>query len=114
VLLVVKAADFSVVTPANPASPTELLVVASTGLGVTSPALATGALASSDNRYDTAPATVTVGGQNASVVGSAALPGFAGVYITGFVVPAGATSGARPLVLAVGGASSSAYPVAIK
>ncbi len=114
VFLVVKAGDFSVVSPANPASAGEILVVASTGLGVTTPKLATGALASADNRYDTATATVTLGGQTASVVGSAALPGYAGVYITGFVAPASLTTGSRPLVLTVGGASSSAFPVAIK
>jgi uncharacterized protein (TIGR03437 family) len=114
VFLVVKASDFSVVSPANPALAGEILVVASTGLGVTTPKLATGALASTDNRYDTATATVTLGGQNASVVGSAALPGYAGVYITGFVAPASLTTGSSPLILTVGGASSSAFPVAIK
>jgi uncharacterized protein (TIGR03437 family) len=109
--IVVKNADFSLITAANPAAAGDVLVIYSTGLGATSPALESGTLTPGTGQYNTADATVTVGGQTAEVIYSIASPGLVGVYQTAFRMPSGVGTGARPLVLTTGGVASNAVNI---
>jgi uncharacterized protein (TIGR03437 family) len=105
---VVKGADFSLITGNNKVNVGDLVVIYSTGLGQTTPAVQTGVLVvppSATSFNNTATATVTVDGKNATVVYSIASPGFTGLYQTAFNVPSG-VSGAVPLVLSVGGVAA--------
>jgi uncharacterized protein (TIGR03437 family) len=88
--IVYKTADMRLVRPDNPARSGETLAVISTGLGQTTPALATGEYSNGSNA--TSPVAVTVGGLAAKVLSSTALPGMPGVYWTVFEVPAGLPS----------------------
>jgi uncharacterized protein (TIGR03437 family) len=98
--IVYKIADMSLVRPDNPARSGETLGVVSTGLGQTSPALATGEFSNGSNV--TAPVTVTVGGLAANVLSSTALQGVPGAYWTVFEVPAGLPSIPTTLQLTLG------------
>jgi uncharacterized protein (TIGR03437 family) len=113
-----KNADFSLVGANNRARAGDIIVVYSTGLGVTTAALQSGQITpgpGTNNRFfNTAPATVTVGGQNARVIYSIASPGFAGLYQTAFEVPAGVAAGSAPVVLRVGGVASNSVTIALQ
>jgi uncharacterized protein (TIGR03437 family) len=105
---VVKGADFSLITGNNKVKVGDLVVIYSTGLGQTTPAVQTGVLVvppSGTSFNNTATATVTVDSKSATVVYSLASPNFVGLYQTAFTVPAG-VSGAVPLVLSVGGVAA--------
>ena len=99
--IVYKIADMRLVRPDNPARAGEKLAVVSTGLGQTTPALATGEFSNGSNV--TAPVTVTVGGLTANVLSSTALPGMPGVYWTVFEVPPGLSPIPVTLRLTLGG-----------
>ena len=101
--IVVKNADFSLVGPDNPAQAGDVLVIYSTGLGQTTPALTTGVLVPLTPLSNTVPVTVTIGGQNAEIIGSVASPGFAGLYQTAVRMPPGVAAGNRPVILRAGG-----------
>ncbi|SRR5579871_1331 len=96
----------SLVNAANPAKAGEQVVIYSTGLGPTTPAIATGAAATA-NATTVNPVTVTIGGQNATVVYSGLTAGFAGLYQVNVLVPAG-LNGSQAVVMRVNGASSAA------
>jgi uncharacterized protein (TIGR03437 family) len=111
---VVKNSDFSLVTPANPVKARDIIVIYSTGLGQSiPPALTTGGLVSTTALLNTGTASVTIGGQDATVIYSLASPGFAGLYQTAVFVPDGLT-GSVPLVLKVGGVSSNTVNLAVQ
>lgn len=112
--IVVKNADFSLVGATNPAAANDVLVVFTTGLGQTTPALVTGELTPASPLKNTAQVSVTMGGVNAPVLYSVASPGFAGLYQTAIRVPAGLAAGAQPLVLSVGGAASNSVNVMVR
>jgi uncharacterized protein (TIGR03437 family) len=111
---ILKRADNSLVTAANPAQAGDVLVVYVTGMGQTTPALATGRLVDPGRMFSTVAATATVGGKDAEVLSSTAAPGFPGVYQVALRVPAGAGTGSVPLVLKAGTASSNAVSVAVR
>ena len=105
---VVKNADFSLVTASNKVRVGDTIVIFSTGLGQTTPAVQTGVLVqppSATSFNNTVPVTVTVDSKSAPFVYSIASPGFSGLYQTAVTVPAG-VSGAVPLVLTAGGNAS--------
>lgn len=110
---VLKNANFSVVTAGNPARAGEALLIFCTGLGQTTPPIGTGALVSGAGLSQTAPAGVTIGGKNASVLYSAASPGFAGLYQVAFTVPAG-LSGSVPLQITMGRATSNTVTIPVQ
>jgi uncharacterized protein (TIGR03437 family) len=113
---VVKNADFSLITAANRAKAGDTIVIYSTGLGQTTPAVETGTLvvppAGSFNNTGTV--TVTIGGQNAAIVYSIASPGFAGLYQTAVTVPSGLTGSSAPLILRSGTTASNTVNIAIQ
>jgi uncharacterized protein (TIGR03437 family) len=114
-----KNSDFSLVSASNRARAGEVILVYSTGLGVTSPALQSGQITpapgTTNTYYNSAsPATVTVGGREARVIYSLASPGFAGLYQTAFEVPAGAGTGNVPVVLSIGGVRSNSVNISLQ
>jgi uncharacterized protein (TIGR03437 family) len=111
---ILKRADNSLVTAGNPAQAGDVLVVYLTGMGQTTPALATGRLVDPGRMFSTVAVTATVGGKDAEVLSSTAAPGFPGVYQVALRLPAGAGTGSVPLVLKAGTASSNTVSVAVR
>jgi uncharacterized protein (TIGR03437 family) len=110
---VLKNANFSLVSSTNPAHAGDTLLVYLTGLGQTTPALTTGRIVPSDTLPATRPVTATVGGHNATVVYSAASPGFTGLYQVAVTVPSGVT-GQVPLQLQMGTAASNTVTISVQ
>ena len=104
------------VTPATPASAGDALVIYCAGLGAVSPAIPAGSAAPTSALSHTVnTTTVKLEGQPAQVLFSGLAPGFAGLYQVNVMVPSGITPGANaPVILTVGGISSSPVTVAIK
>jgi len=112
---ILKRADSSLVSALNPAQPGDVIVVYLTGMGQTTPALATGRLVDSTRSYTTVAVTATLGGKNAEVLYSTAAPGLPGIYQVALQVPAGAGPGSSvPLVLKAGTATSNTVTVAVR
>ena len=101
------------ITPDNPAKSGDVLLIYMTGLGQTTPALDTGSLPSGTGRNDTAPVTVTIGGQNAPVTYSIASPSFAGLYQVAVTVPTG-VSGSVPVIVKAGTGTSNTVNLPVK
>ena len=86
-------ADYSLVTPSNPAQPGEYLIVYLSGLGAVSPAVSDGAAAPlnplswSANTF-----TVFIGGQPVTPVYAGLAPGLVGLYQLDVQVPTGLTA----------------------
>lgn len=112
--IVVRNADFSLITPENPAAAGDIVLIYSTGLGQTTPVLETGKPAAYPPAAETARVQVTIGGRAADVVYSIASPGFAGLYQTAVRVPAGVTPGNARLTLSVAGVSSNETTMAVR
>jgi uncharacterized protein (TIGR03437 family) len=89
--LVFKVANGSRVTAGNPAAAGDTLLFLLTGLGQTTPSLTAGLITPRDVRFETETVTVKMGGANAAVTSSRAVPGFTGVYQVMATVPAGLT-----------------------
>ena len=108
------AAPVILTSPPNPtvaAHAGDILAIFCTGLGAVNPAVPTGQPAgSSPPSSTTATPTVSIGGINAPVLFSGMAPGFAGLYQVNVTVPSGITPGTQvPIVLSIGGLSSSPY-----
>jgi uncharacterized protein (TIGR03437 family) len=113
VAAVLKNVNYSLVSASNPAHAGDVLLVYTTGLGLTSPPGRTGALSAGDTIAQTAPVTATIGGKPASVVYSIASPGFAGLYQVAVTVPAGVT-GSVALQITAGTAASNSVTIAVQ
>jgi uncharacterized protein (TIGR03437 family) len=113
---IVKNVDFSLITAGNRAKAGDTIVIYSTGLGQTTPAVETGTLVvpPSGGFNNTGTVTVTIGGQNAPIVYSIASPGFAGLYQTAVTVPSGLTGSSAPLILRSGTTASNTVNIAIQ
>jgi uncharacterized protein (TIGR03437 family) len=96
------------VTPSAPAQAGDVLVIYCAGLGVTNPPVGNGvASPSSPTAQTQAPVTVTIGGQNATVVYAGLVAGLVGLYQVNVDMPAGVTPGkAVPVLLTVSGQTS--------
>ena len=103
-------------TPATPASAGDALVIYCAGLGAVSPPVPAGSAApASTLSYTVNTTTVKVGGQPAQVPFAGLAPGFAGLYQVNAIVPSGIAPDANvPVVITVGGISSSPVTVAIE
>ncbi len=111
---VLKNSDFSLVSSSNPATAGDILLIYSTGLGQTTPPLATGQLPLAFPLSNSSTVTVTIGGQSAQVIYSIAAPGFAGLYQTAVRVPTGVAAGNAPVVLGAGPANSNTVTIAVR
>jgi len=103
--IVVRAATLELVRANTGARAGEALALLSTGLGQTTPALATGEIPQSANAV-TQGITLTVGGQTAVVAGTTTIPGFPGFYVTLFQMPAGVAAGNAPVILGMNSLAS--------
>jgi len=101
---ILKNANYSVVSSANPAKAGDILILFATGLS--GAGLPTGLLAPLSPLAATDPVTATIGGKPANVIYSLATPGTIGVYQIALTVPTGVASQV-PLVIQQGSASSS-------
>ena len=110
---ILKNADFSLVTPDNPAKAGDVVVIYLTGLGQTTPALQTGNLQVGTGLNNTGTVTVTIGGQNAPVAYSIASPGFAGLYQVAVTVPTG-VSGSSAVIVKAGTGTSNTVNIPVK
>ena len=93
-------ATFAPVSSTSPAQAGEVLLLYATGLGVVSPSIQTGALATTANVVGNV--TVTIGGFQATVQYAGTAPGFAGLYQLNVVVPSGVSGDAQVVVLVDG------------
>src|SRR5262249_25513625 len=102
-LFALRAADFSPVTPASPASQGEVIAFYLVGMGATNPAMASGAAAPSDRPAPAATQpTVTIDGKVAPVVFAGLMPGTVGLYQIYVSVPSGVAAGAVSVVVTQG------------
>ncbi len=108
--------QFRLVEASNPVAGGEVVQIYATGLGMTNPAVATGAAApESPPARVVVPVTVTIGGREAAVEFAGLAPGFVGLYQVNARVPAGvAASPAVPLVLTQSGIASNTVTIAIR
>ena len=113
-----KNSDFSIIGANNRARAGDIILVYSTGLGVTTPALQSGQITplpgTTSTYYNTAPATVMVGGRESRVIYSMASPGFGGLYQTAFEIPTGAGTGSVPVSVRVGGNASNSVNIMLQ
>ena len=114
--IVFKNADFSLVGPSNPARAGDVLVLYTTGMGQTTPILTTGqTVPLGPPFFNTAPATVTIGGRNATVIYSIAAPPYvAGLYQMAVTLPAALGPGSVPIVLSAGGLASNIVTIPVQ
>jgi len=112
---ILRNSDFSLITATNPAHAGDVLLIYSTGLGQTTPAVQTGVLVVPPTGAFNLTGTVsaTIGNQTAPVVASIASPAFAGLYQTAVTVPPGVT-GTVPVVLKSGTASSNSVNITVQ
>ncbi len=111
-------ADYILVNTSAPATAGDTVLVFCTGLGVTTPALATGAVAPAANLTGpliaNAAVTATVGGVPATVKFAGLAPGYVGLYQVNVQIPAGVTAGSSvALILTANGNDSNAATLAI-
>ena len=105
---ILKNSDFSLIDGQNPVSVGDTVIIFSTGLGQTTPAIKTGTLVvppGNGSFNNTVPVKVTVDGKSATIIYSIASPDFTGLYQTAVTVPSG-VSGSVPLILSIGDAAS--------
>ena len=93
------AADYSPVTPESPAQPGEIVILYGTGLGLVTPAVASGTPAPQAVSVTNLTPTVTIGGLAANVLFSGLAPSLVGVYQLNVQVPPNASSGDREVVV---------------
>ncbi len=109
----VRVMDFSIVRPESAARAGETIAFVTTGLGQTIPALATGQIPDSANIV-AAPASLTIGGREATVLGTTTIPGFPGIYIVLANIPTGVTPGQANVMLRVGAATANVTSLAVR
>ena len=102
--------DLSVNTPSNPAAPGAAVVIYCVGGGVTSPPSVDGQVFTATAPILPQQASVSIGGLNAQVFYSGAVPGsIAGLTQINAYVPTGLTTkGQLPIVVSIGGVQSQA------
>jgi uncharacterized protein (TIGR03437 family) len=108
--------NFSLVSASNPAHAGDVLVFYTTGMGQTSPSLATGQTTPEGPPFfNTEPVTVSMGGVSQSAIYSIASPPYvAGLYQLAFTVPSGLGSGSVPVVATSGGLQSNTVMVPVQ
>jgi len=118
--VVFKTKDGSFVSPSNPASAGDSLLVYATGFGQTTPALADGQITPPGAFGPATLITAKIGSADAPVTNSYAVPGFAGLYQLVITVPGGLTAGTAKLqlqgpipALAIFGAPNNSTSVAV-
>ena len=107
--------DGTLVGPSNPAPRGSTVVMYATGLGPTSPPLATGQPGPVPPAYTTNPVTVAINNIGTSALFSGAAPFFIGLNQVNFTIPVDATVGpADTLTVTVNGVTSPGVAIAIQ
>ena len=114
--VILRNSDYSLIRNANPARVGDILLIYGTGLGQTTPALASGTVAPTTGSFNTiaAPVTVTVGGQTARMFYAIASPGYIGLYQIAIMVPAGVGPGRVPVVVRAGTTASNTVTIPVQ
>jgi uncharacterized protein (TIGR03437 family) len=109
-------ANYQLRNAANPARAGDALIIFLTGLGTTSPPIASGAAAPGPPFSTTDLAvSVSVGGVNAPVAFAGLAPGFAGLYQVNAVMPAGVTAADdAPVIVKAGDYAGPAVTIAVR
>jgi uncharacterized protein (TIGR03437 family) len=109
-------ANYQLRNAANPARAGGALIIFLTGLGTTSPPIASGAAAPGPPFSTTDLAvSVSVGGVNAPVAFAGLAPGFAGLYQVNAVMPAGVTAADdAPVIVKAGDYAGPAVTIAVR
>jgi hypothetical protein len=108
-------ADFSPVTPANPATAGEILILRATGLGPTRPAVELGRPFPADAfAAVNSPLTVEVNGRQAQVINAIGWPGLTDTYRVDFRVPDEIPSGVADIQLTAAWISGSAARIVVR
>jgi uncharacterized protein (TIGR03437 family) len=112
---VIRVADYTFITPENPAAADDLLAVFSTGFGQTVPPLQTG-VSVPDGGLFVVPqvVTATIGARTAVVIGAGAAPGLPGLYLVALRVPSGLAPGMQPLQVRAGASGSNTIMLPVK
>lgn len=109
--------DNSYNSASNPAAAGSVITFYATGEGPLAPTVPTGSVTSSTGPMFPAPVgpvSVTIGGQPASIIYAGEAPGFAsGVFQVDATIPAGTSSGAQQIVLAVGNNDNAAQNITV-
>jgi uncharacterized protein (TIGR03437 family) len=96
----------------TPAKPGDVIILWGTGFGPANPTPPVGVQVPATQTYSTAnPVTVMIGGNAATVYGTALASGFVGLYQVAIQVPQSIANGNYPVVATVNGASSLAATV---
>jgi len=112
--VILHASNSAPVTPENPARSGEFLELYATGLGAATPAVATGAAASSTPPSSTQIfPSVSIAGISAPVTFSGLAPAFVGLYQINFQLPADVPSGDQPLIVSANNVSSNPVTISI-
>ncbi len=108
--------DFSLNQPSNPASPGDFIVAFATGGGAVTNQLADGVPAPSQplSRVTATPLGAKIDGEDATVSFAGLAPGFVGLLQMNITVPSDLPSGAYPLIITIGGASSSPATINVR
>jgi uncharacterized protein (TIGR03437 family) len=113
--MIAHASDFSLVTPAKPADPGEMLYLFATGLGPTVPAVDFGqAFPSSPRAVVNSPVKVTVNGKSADVLTAAGFAGAVDTYQVQFQVPPGTATGVAMIQVTAAWSAGPAMPLSIR
>jgi uncharacterized protein (TIGR03437 family) len=93
----------------------QVVVIYCTGLGATTPAVASGQAAPSNPlaRIDSPP-VVTIGGAPATVQFAGMTPGLVGLYQLNVVVPAGVSGAAVPVAITHQGVTSNTVTIVVR
>ena len=109
--------QFRLVDALNPAAAGEVVLIFATGMGITQPAVATGAPAPAAEPLArvVVPVEAQVGGQPATVHFSGLAPGFVGLYQVNVQVPSGVPPGAaQPVEIIINGVASNTVTIAVQ
>jgi uncharacterized protein (TIGR03437 family) len=107
-------ADLSPVTANSPAVANETILLSLVGMGATDPPVATGVAAASDPPANVVtPPTVTIAGEQATIVFAQLTPGTVGTYEIGLIVPGDLQAVNAPVVITQNGvtANSATLPI---
>jgi uncharacterized protein (TIGR03437 family) len=105
--------NFSLANTADPAKPSETVLIYCTGLGYVAGALPADGVAATGQVTMNTP-TVTIGGANAPVSFSGLAPTFVGLYQVNVQVPASLKAGNQPVVLTIAGTMSKSVLLPVK
>ena len=98
----IQHADYSLVSPSNPANPGEVVIVYATGLGPVASLIGTDQLTpTSPLDVTSQPVNITVGGQPAIVLFAGLAPGELGVYQLNIQLPQNLASGEQNLLVSL-------------